>query len=66
MGQNKRKCESHESCDSVVGFSACGCQKKSVVYEMERRLVAVQRGKHAVPEPFIALKHRGDAWGVSS
>ena len=28
-----------------VGFPACGCQKKSVVYEMEYRHAAVQRGK---------------------
>ena len=29
----------------VVRFSACGCQKKSVVYETECRHVAVQRDK---------------------
>ena len=28
-----------------VGFSACGCQKKSVEYETECRHVAVQRDK---------------------
>ena len=32
--QSKRKYESYESC-VFVGFSACGCQKKSVVYETE-------------------------------
>ena len=37
--QNKRKCGSHESCVCIVGFPACGCQKKSVVYEMECRSV---------------------------
>ena len=43
--QSKRKCESHESCVCIAGFSACGCQKKSVMYETECRHVAVQRGK---------------------
>ena len=33
--QNKRRCESHESCVCIVGFPACGCQKKRVVYETE-------------------------------
>ena len=31
--QSKIRCESHESRVCIVGFSACGCQKKSVVYE---------------------------------
>ena len=44
--QSKRKCGSHESCVCIVGFPACGCQKKSVVYEMECRHAAVQRGKN--------------------
>ena len=44
--QSKRRCESHESWVCIVGFSACGCQKKSVVYETECRHVAVQRDKH--------------------
>ena len=39
--QSKRKCGSHESCVCIVGFPACGCQKKSVVYEMECRHAAV-------------------------
>ena len=43
--QSKRRCESHESCVCIVGFSACGCQKKSVVYKTECRHVAVQRDK---------------------
>ena len=43
--QSKRKCGSHESCVCIVGFPACGCQKKSVVYEIECRHAAVQRGK---------------------
>ena len=43
--QSKRKCGSHESCVCIVGFPACECQKKSVVYEMECRHAAVQRGK---------------------
>ena len=42
--QSKRKCGSHESCVRSVGFPACGCQKKSVVYEIECRHAAVQRG----------------------
>ena len=29
----------------IAGFSACGCQNKSVVYETECRHVAVQKGK---------------------
>ena len=29
----------------IVGFSACECQKKSVVYKTECRHVAVQKGK---------------------
>ena len=37
--QSKRRCESHESCVCFAGFSACGCQKKSVVYETEYRHV---------------------------
>ena len=52
--QSKRKHESHDSCVCIAGFSACVCQKKSVVYETECRHVAVQK---AGPEPFIALKH---------
>ena len=43
--QSKRRCESHESCVCIGGISACGCQKKSVVYVTECRHVAVQRGK---------------------
>ena len=44
-GSSKRNCESHESCLCIAGFSACGCQKKSVVYETECRHVAIQIGK---------------------
>ena len=40
-----KRCESHESCVCIVGFPACRCQKKSVVYETECRHAAVQRGK---------------------
>ena len=43
--QSKRKHKSHDSCLCITGFSACGCQKKSVVYETECRHVAVQKGK---------------------
>ena len=43
--QGKRKCESHEFCICIAEFSACGCQKKSVVYETECKHKAVQRGK---------------------
>ena len=43
--QSKGRCGSHESCIYIVGFPACGYQKKSVVYEKEWRHVAVQRGK---------------------
>ena len=50
--QSKRRCESHESCVCIVGFPACGCQKKSVVYETESR--------HAAVPPLLILgkKHR--------
>ena len=41
--QSKRKCESHESCVCIAGFSACGCQKKSVMHETEGRHIAVQK-----------------------
>ena len=54
--QSKRKCKSHESCVCIARFPACGCQKKSVVYETECRHVSVLAGKPG-PEPFIALKH---------
>ena len=43
--QSKTKHESHDSCVCIVGFSACGCQKKSVVSEAEFRHIAVQKGK---------------------
>ena len=43
--QSKRRYKSHESCICIVGFPACGCQKKSVVYETECGHAAVQRGK---------------------
>ena len=43
--QSKVRCESHKSRVCTVRFSACGCQEKSVVYEMECRHVAVQRCK---------------------
>ena len=41
----RENCGSHEPCVCIVGFPACGCQKKSVVYEMECRHAAVRRGK---------------------
>ena len=44
-GPKQEKVRSHESCVCVVGLSACGCQKKSVVYETGRKHVAVQRSK---------------------
>ena len=43
--QSKRRCESRESCVCIVGCTASGCQKKSVVYETGCRYAAVQRGK---------------------
>ena len=39
--QSKRKCETHETCVCIVGILACGCRKKSVVYETECRHVAI-------------------------
>ena len=44
-GPKQEKVRIHESCVCIVGFSVCVCQKKSVVYEMECRHVAVQRDK---------------------
>ena len=44
--QSKWKCKSYESCVCIVGFWACGCQKKSEACETECRHVAVQRGKY--------------------
>ena len=43
--QSKRKCRIHESYVCIAGFSACGFQKKNVVYETECRHVAVENGK---------------------
>ena len=54
MGSKAR--ESAKAMSLAFALFVCGCQKKSVVYEMECRHVAVQRGKQA-PEPFISLKH---------
>ena len=46
LGSKAREsAKSHVSCVCIAGFSACGCQKKSVVYGMECRHVAVQKGK---------------------
>ena len=44
-GPKQEEVRNHESCVCIVGFPACGCQKKSVVYEMECRHAAVQRDK---------------------
>ena len=55
--QSKRKCESHESCVCIIGFTTCGCQKKSVVYETEHRDARSSSERSTRPEPFIALKH---------
>ena len=52
----QRKHESHDSCVCIAGFSACGCQKKSVAYETECRHLAVHKGKQDQRE-IIALKH---------
>ena len=38
-GPKQVKVRKHESCVCIVGFPACGCQKKSVVYETECRHV---------------------------
>ena len=50
----------NESCVCIVGFSVCGCQKKSVVYEPERRHVAVERGKRDQNHFYNAETHTGD------
>ena len=49
--------QEHDGRKQGVGFSACGCQKKSVVHETECRNVAVQRGKQ---------EHDGRKQGVGS
>ena len=54
--QSKRKRESHESSVCIARFSACGCKKKSVMYETECRHLAVHKGKQDQRE-IIALKH---------
>ena len=36
--QSKRRCGSHESCVCIVGFPACGCQKKSVDMQQFREV----------------------------
>ena len=54
--ESKRRFGSHESCVCIVGFPACGCQKKSVVYETEC-IDMKHSERKAEPEPFIALKH---------
>ena len=46
VGSEAREGVKATSCAfALLDFSACGCQKKGVVYEMECRHVAVQRGK---------------------
>ena len=44
--QSKRRCESHESCVCIVGFLACGCQKKSVYPNMSVYLPECLRSIH--------------------
>ena len=44
--QSKRRCESHESCVCIVGFPACGCQKKSVYPNMSVYLPECLRSIH--------------------
>ena len=57
MGSKAREgAKAVESCVCIAGFSACGCQKKSVVYETECRHVAVQRGKQD-QKSFVTFKH---------
>ena len=51
-----RKWESQESRVCIAGFSVCGCEKKSVVYETEC-IDMKHSERKAEPEPFIALKH---------
>ena len=43
-GPKQEKVQSHESCVCIVGFPACECQKKSVVYETECRHATVEPG----------------------
>ena len=49
--QSKRKCESHKSCICIVGFSTCGCEKKSKAYEMECRGPEVFKVLKCVKQP---------------
>ena len=46
--QSKRRCKSDESCVCIVGFSAYGCQKKSVVNETEFREVSRTRTIYSI------------------
>ena len=46
VGSKAREGAKAMSLVCVVGFPACGCQEKSVVYETECRHAAVQRGNH--------------------
>ena len=62
--QNKRKCGSHESCVCIVGFPACGCQKKSVVYEKECRSVGHTSNVTGVGGEGVCVCGCGGVWGV--
>ena len=59
--QCKRKCKSHESCVCIVGFSACGCQKKSNLrfnpdlLELSSPSIKIMRDSSTAPKVTICL-----------
>ena len=59
--QSKRRCESHASWVCIAGFPACGCQKKSVVYETECRHVSPFLRIHLSPSARICFRHTKSA-----
>ena len=58
--QSKRRCESHESCVCIAGFPACGCQKKSVVYETQYRHAAQFREVSRTKTIYSTETHTSD------
>ena len=54
--QSKRKCERHGTCIRIAGFSACTCQKKSVVEYRHVRCSTVQSGKQDQNHLMISIE----------
>ena len=55
-GPKQEKVQKAMSYVCIVGFSACGCQEKCVVYKTEFKHIAVQRGKQDKNRIIIVLK----------